>query len=57
MSGYSDHVPFVGTFMSEDRRNNSDAYQGSKFFSYKGKVLDDLRKELESSNTKEIKNE
>lgn len=49
--------PFVGTFMPEDRRNNSGAYQGAKFFNYKGKVLDDLRKELESPNTTEIKDE
>lgn len=39
--------PFTGTFMPEDRRNTSGAYQGAKFFSYKGKVLDDLRKEKE----------
>lgn len=39
--------PFVGTFMPEDKRNNSGAYQGAKFFSYKGKILEDLRKELE----------
>ncbi len=35
--------PFVGTFMPEDKRNTSGAYQGAKYFSYKGKVLDDLR--------------
>lgn len=35
------------TFMPEDRRNTSGAYQGAKYFSYKGKVLDDLRKEKE----------
>lgn len=40
--------PFTGTFMPEDRRNTSGAYQGAKFFSYKGKILDDLRKEVES---------
>lgn len=39
--------PFVGTFMPDDRRNTSGAYQGAKFFSYNGKVLDDLRKEME----------
>ena len=39
--------PFVGTFMPEDKRNTSGAYQGAKFFSYKGKILEDLRKELE----------
>ena len=39
--------PFVGTFMPDDKRNTSGAYQGAKFFSYNGKVLDDLRKERE----------
>lgn len=39
--------PFVGTFMPEDRRNTSGAYQGAKYFSYKGKILDDLRTECE----------
>lgn len=42
--------PFVGTFMPEDKRNTSGAYQGSKYFSYKGKILDDLRTSLESEN-------
>ncbi len=46
--------PFVGTFMPEDKRNHSGAYQGAKFFSYKGKILDELRLEIEAqqSNTK-----
>lgn len=39
--------PFVGTFLPDERRNTSNAYQGAKFFSYNGKVLDDLRKEME----------
>lgn len=39
--------PFVGTFMPEERRNASGAYQGAKYFSYKGKILDDLRTECE----------
>ncbi len=39
--------PFVGTFMPEEQRNTSGAYQGAKYFSYKGKVLDDIRKEKE----------
>lgn len=39
--------PFVGTFMPADKRNTSNAYQGTKFFSYNGKILDDLRKEAE----------
>ncbi len=40
--------PFVGTFMPEDVQNTSGAYQGAKYFSYKGKILDDLRKENEN---------
>lgn len=40
--------PFTGTFMPIDKRNHSGAYQGSKYFSYQGKVLDDLRKEKEA---------
>ena len=39
--------PFVGTFMPEEYRNTSGAYQGSKYFSYNGKILDDIRKENE----------
>ena len=39
--------PFVGTFMPEDHRNTSGAYQGAKYFSYNGKVLDEIRKEKE----------
>ena len=42
--------PFVGTFMPEEQRNSSGAYQGAKYFSYNGKILDDLRKELENIN-------
>lgn len=40
--------PFVGTFMPEDKRNASGAYQGAKYFSYKGKILDELRSIIES---------
>jgi len=40
--------PFVGTFMPEERRNPSGAYQGAKYFSYNGRILDDLRTELEN---------
>ena len=40
--------PFVGTFMPEERRNTSGAYQGSLYFSYKGRVLEDLRREIET---------
>lgn len=43
--------PFVGTFMPEDKRNTSGAYQGAKYFSYKGKVLDDLRSAMENEET------
>lgn len=39
--------PFVGTYMPAEKRNTSNAYQGVKFFSYNGKILDDLRKEAE----------
>ena len=31
--------PFVGTFMPEDRRNTSGAYQGAKYFAYNGRTL------------------
>lgn len=44
--------PFVGTFMPEDKRNTSGAYQGAKYFAYKGEVLDDLRTKIEHSNEK-----
>ncbi len=51
---YQDRIyklsPFVGTFMPEERRNTSGAYQGSKYFSFNGKVLDDMRKELETTS-------
>lgn len=40
--------PFVGTFMPEDKRNTSGAYQGAKYFSYNGKILEELRKEKET---------
>lgn len=39
--------PFVGTFLPLEKQNSSGAYQGAKYFSYSGKVLDDLRKEIE----------
>jgi len=42
--------PFVGTFMPEDKRNTSGAYQGSKYFTYNGEVLDDLRKTFEKTD-------
>lgn len=40
--------PFVGTFMPENMRNTSNAYQGAKYFSYNGEILDDLRRKLET---------
>lgn len=46
--------PFVGTFMPDDKRNSSGAYQGARYFSYKGKVLEDLRKEKESSAADDV---
>lgn len=46
--------PFVGTFMPEDKRNVSGAYQGAKYFSYKGRILDDLRKEKENSAADDV---
>ena len=39
--------PFVRTFMPEERRNSSGAYQGAKYFSYNGQILDDIRKARE----------
>lgn len=39
--------PFVGTFLPENQQNESGAYQGAKYFSYHGKILADLRKEME----------
>lgn len=39
--------PFVGTFMPEEQRNTSGAYQGAKYFAYQGKILDNIRKERE----------
>jgi T5orf172 domain. len=40
--------PFTATFMPEDKKNTSGAYQGSKYFTFNGKVLTDIRKELEN---------
>ena len=42
--------PFAGTFMPEDKRNVSGAYQGAKYFLYGGKTLEDLRKASERGN-------
>ncbi|WP_294598671.1 GIY-YIG nuclease family protein [uncultured Rikenella sp.] len=43
--------PFVGTFMPQEKRNLSGSYQGAKYFSYNGKILDDLRKAAERCHT------
>lgn len=41
--------PFVGTFLPEEKKNASNAYQGAKYFTYKGKALDSLRRQMEKS--------
>lgn len=41
-------LPFVAAFLPEAQRNTSGAYQGAKFFTYKGRILDDIRKEREN---------
>ena len=38
---------FCGTFLPENMRNKSEAYQGPKYFSYNGKTLWQLRLENE----------
>lgn len=48
--------PFVGTFMPEENRNTSGAYQGAKYFSYNGKILDDLRKSFEVADEEDPSN-
>lgn len=40
--------PFVGTFMPEEKRNTSGAYQGAKYFTYNGEILDKIRSKIES---------
>ena len=37
---------YVGPFMPEDKRNESGAYQGAKYFLYNGKILNDIRQDL-----------
>lgn len=49
--------PFVGTFMPEDKRNTSGAYQGAKYFSYKGEILDDLRRLMENEDNSSEEND
>jgi len=34
--------------MPAEKRNTSGAYQGAKFFTYKGEVLDEIRSRIES---------
>lgn len=41
---------FTATFIPEEMRNHSDAYQGPKFFSYQGKTLWQIRLENEKCN-------
>ena len=38
---------FTREFLPEEKQNTSGAYQGPKYFSYKGKTLSELRKEKE----------
>ena len=38
---------FAGTFMPDNLKTPSGAYQGSKYFSYKGEILDDIRAKKE----------
>ncbi|GHV60268.1 hypothetical protein FACS1894103_5190 [Campylobacterota bacterium] len=40
--------PFAGTFMPEKMRNSSGAYRGARYFTYNGKILDDIRTALEN---------
>ena len=39
----------IGIKIGEEKRNTSGAYQGAKYFSYQGKVLDDLRSIIENN--------
>ena len=39
--------PFTAAFLPDEMRNSSDAYQGPKYFTYNGRHLDELRKDLE----------
>ena len=41
---------FTATFIPDDKRNHSDAYQGPKYFTYGGKTLWDIRMEKEKQN-------
>lgn len=39
---------FAGTFLPLEKQNNSGAYQGPSYFSYNGKTLSAIRKEIEN---------
>lgn len=41
-------MPFVSTFMPVEKRNTFGAYQGAKYFTFRGEVLDDIRSRIES---------
>lgn len=41
---------FTGTYIPDEMRNHSDAYQGPKYFSYNGKTLWEIRLEKEANN-------
>ena len=41
---------FCGTYLPDNMRNASDAYQGPKYFSYEGKTLWEIRLEREQEN-------
>lgn len=51
---YKGHIyklsPFVRKYLPKRQRNASGAYPGPKFFTYKGKLLDDLRSAREGRN-------
>ena len=47
--------PFVRAFLPLEKRTPSDQYQGSKYFSYNGRVLEDLRKEKEAKESASAK--
>lgn len=43
--------PFVGTFLPEEKRTPSGAYQGAKYFSYDGEILVDRRARIEGESS------
>lgn len=45
--------PFVGTFIPDTQRNISGSYQGSKYFSYQGQILENLRNARELGSISE----